>query len=421
MPVTGAAGAVAGAVARAAGHVIGGIVGVGLAAVFDAASQWVASGAVWLLGQVGHAMSATTTVDLSSGWFRAHESVMATLAAAVILPMVCCAAIQALYRQSAAMLARAFLVQLPLALLLTGVAVELVQMAMAVTDSLSAQLMAGAGVDTTNILSPVSGFLVESGLAAPGVPAFVVFVGGLLVAVAALGLWLELVVRAAAVSVATLFLPLALAALVWPALSHWCRRLADTLAALVLSKLVIAAVLSLAVGAVAGGLGVGATGGDGGGFAAVVSGIALLVIATLSPFTLLRLIPAVEAGAVSHLESARHRLTATAQAPLRARNLALDIARDARPAIGGTDPAGARVGSAISSLPVLAGTALTPAVAAAFGVAGVSGAASTSQTSGRDGDHGRRRGTDAEATPGRATNTTTAPRPQEGRGGVDSS
>ncbi len=124
---------------------------------------------------------------------------------------------------------------------------------------------------------------------------------------AALTLWLELVVRAAAVSVAVLFLPLALAALVWPSVAHWCRRLADTLVALVLSKFVVAAVLSLAAGAAAGGLGVSGSG-NGGGFASVVTGIALLLIAILAPFTLLRLVPAVEAGAVAHLESTRHRL-----------------------------------------------------------------------------------------------------------------
>jgi len=322
-------GAVTGAVGGAVHHVVGSVLGVGVDAVFAAAGQWVASGAVWLLGQVGGAMSATTTVDLSSGWFSAHESVMATLSAAVVLPMVICAAIQALYRQSASMLVRCFLVNLPLALLLTGVAVELVQMALAITDTLSAQVLSSSGADTTNILAPVSDFLAGAAVLAPGVPQFVVFIGGLLVAVASLVLWLDLVVRAAAVSVAALFLPLALAALVWPAVSHWCRRLAEMLAALVLSKLVIAATLSLAVGALAGGLGVGANGGHGGGFASVITGIALLVIATFSPFTLLKLIPAIEAGAVSHLESTRHRLSAAAHAPLRARNMAVEIAREA--------------------------------------------------------------------------------------------
>ncbi len=348
--------AVGSAVSGAVGDVVGGVAGAGISAVFTAAGQWVASGAVWLLGQVGHAMSASTTVDLSSGWFAEHESVMATMAAAVLVPMLACAALQALWRQSASMLLRAFLVQLPLALLLTGVVVELVQMALAVTDALCAQVLAGAGVDTTNILAPVSAFLAGAGAVNVQVPAFVVFVGGLLVAVAALGLWLELVVRAAAVSVAVLFLPLALATLVWPAVSHWCRRLVDTLVALILSKLVIAAVLSLAIGALAGGLGVGATGGDGGGFAAVVSGIALLIIATLSPFTLLRLIPAVEAGAVSHLEASRHRLSA----PVRqGGNLALDMARARkRPGDDGADAGSAgSAGGAASAISMVTGSA----------------------------------------------------------------
>ncbi len=250
---------------------------------------------------------------------------MASLAAAVVLPMACCAAIQAVYRQSASMLLRTFLVHLPLALLLTGVAVTLVRMALAVTDAMSATVLSSAGVDTTNLFSGLFVFLTPVGVATVGiVPGFVVFIGGLLVAVAALVLWLELVVRAAAVSVAVLFLPLALAALVWPSVAHWCRRLADTLVALVLSKLVVAAVLSLAAGAVAGGLGLSGSG-DGGGFASVVTGIALLVIAMLSPFTLLRLVPAVEAGAVAHLESARHRLKGVAASPVRAGgNLALE-------------------------------------------------------------------------------------------------
>jgi len=327
--------------------VAGSVATTGVSALFSEAARWVASGAVWLIAQVGRAMSATTSIDLSAGWFAAHEAVMASLAAAVVLPMACCAAIQAVYRQSASMLLRTFLVHLPLSLLLTGVAVTLVRMALAVTDSMSATILSSAGVDTTNLFSGLFVFLTPVGVATVGiVPGFVVLIGGLLVAGAALALWLELVVRAAAVSVAVLFLPLALAALVWPSVAHWCRRLADTLVALVLSKLVVAAVLSLAASAVAGGVGSGS--GAGGGFAAVVTGIALLVIAILSPFTLLRLVPAVEAGAVAHLESARHRLKGVAASPVRAgRNLALEqMNRTKEKAQGGAAASVGTVGSA---------------------------------------------------------------------------
>jgi hypothetical protein len=126
--------------------------------------------------------------------------------------------------------------------------------------------------------------------------------------VAAFVLWLELLIRAAAVYVAVLFLPLALATLVWPAVSHWCRRLVETLAALILSKFVIVATLSLAAGAVSSGT--SGTGDHGSGFSSVLAGGALLLMATFVPFAILRMIPAVEAGAVSHLDGLRQRGTA---------------------------------------------------------------------------------------------------------------
>jgi hypothetical protein len=300
----------------------GGLASAGASALLSAAGDWVATGAVWLLGQVGHVLSASTTVDLSSSWFTRHEAVMAGLAAAVIVPMACCAAIQAIYRQSASALMRTFLVYLPLALLLTGVAVELVSLALAITDALSAQMLSVSGVGPDNLLAPTSAFLLVEG----STPPFALFLGSLLVAIGTLVLWLELVVRAAATSVAVLFLPLSLAALAWPAISHWCRRLVDTLVALILSKLVIAAVLSLAAAALAAGFGVvSSPGGNSGGFSAVVTGGALLIIAAMSPFTLLRLVPAFEAGAAAHLESARHRLQSAPMNLARNGNLALEV------------------------------------------------------------------------------------------------
>jgi hypothetical protein len=81
--------------------------------------------------------------------------------------------------------------------------------------------------------------------------------------------------------------------------------LVETLTALILSKFVIVATLSLAAGAVASGT--AGTGDAGAGFASVLAGGALLVLATFVPFSILRLIPMVEAGAIAHLEGARQR------------------------------------------------------------------------------------------------------------------
>jgi len=316
----GAACAVAGQVAGTTGSLAGSLVGFGVGSVLDAVASWVTSGASWLLGQIGGVLSATTSIDLGAPWFRAHYATMAALAGVVVLPLLLLGVLQALYRQSASMLLRTVLVHVPLAVLLTAVAVSLVQVGLAVTDSLCAALSQGAGLDTGHFLAAVVDALARAPGAQPGgAPTFVLFLGGVAVVVGAVLVWLELLLRSAAVYVAVLFLPLALAGLAWPAIGHWARRLVDTLAALVLGKLVIVAVLSLAAGALAGGTGTTPSGGSsaGGGFASVLGGAALLLLAAFAPWSLFRLLPFLEAGAVGHLEGLSQRARHHAAVPAR--------------------------------------------------------------------------------------------------------
>jgi hypothetical protein len=297
-----------------AGSIGGSIASSGFETVLSGISQWVASGAEWLLGQIGDVLSATTTVDVGASWFRAHYGQMTALAGVVILPMLLASTLQAVVRQNPGQLVRTFLVQLPLALLLAVVAIQIVILSLSATDAMSDAVAGGTNADVNSLLTGVTSGLVAAA-ADPTIASFVLLLISLLIAVAAFVLWLELLIRAAAVYVAVLFLPLALAALVWPAVSHWCRRLVETLAALILSKFVIVATLSLAAGAVSSGT--AGTGTHGSGFSSVLAGGALLVMATFVPFAILRMIPAVEAGAVGHLDGLRERGTAAVTRPAR--------------------------------------------------------------------------------------------------------
>jgi hypothetical protein len=287
-----------------AGSIGGSVASAGFESVLSGISQWVASGAEWLLNQIGDVLSATTTVDLGASWFQDHYGQMTALAGVVILPMLLASTLQAIVRQNPGQLIRTFLVQLPLALLLAVVAVQIVILSLSATDAMSDAVAGGTSADVSSLLNGVTSGLVDSA-ADPSIASFVLLLVGLLIAVAAFVLWLELLIRAAAVYVAVLFLPLALATLVWPAVSHWCRRLVETLAALILSKFVIVATLSLAAGAVSSGT--AGTGDHGSGFSSVLAGGALLLMATFVPFAILRMIPAVEAGAVAHLDGLRER------------------------------------------------------------------------------------------------------------------
>ncbi|MGA8372223.1 MAG: hypothetical protein WB765_18970, partial [Acidimicrobiales bacterium] len=275
------------------------VAGFGADSVLNAAANWVTSGATWLLGQIGNALQSSTQIDLGASWFTTHFETMAALAGVVILPLLLLGIVQAIHRQSTSMLLRSILINVPVALLLTGAAVKLVQLGLALVDAMSSDVAHGAGLDTGHFLSATVSALSGPLAGAPATPAFVLFLGGLAVVFGSFLLWIELMVRAAAVYVAVLFLPLALASLAWPAVAHWCRRLVDTLVGLVLSKFVIVTVLSLAVSALAG----GTNGqGSGGGFSSVLGGAALLLLAAAAPWALFRLLPFAEAAAISHLE-----------------------------------------------------------------------------------------------------------------------
>ena len=276
------------------------VFGAGANAALDALSSWVASGASWLLGQVGAALDTTTTVSLGAPWFLIHYRSMEGMLALLALPMLLASTVQALLQQRASILGRAFLVQLPLAMLLAGAGVELATMALSVTDQLcdvADQATPGALGSLTSSLA--TSLTTSSTVVGPTMPSFVTMLCAALVAVAAVVLWVELVLaRPPSTSWSCSSLSPS-PARSGPRLAAWCRRLVETLVALILSKLVVVVVLEAAVGALG-------TAQDRG-FATIITGIALLVLASLAPFSLLKLLPIFEASATLHLEGLRQR------------------------------------------------------------------------------------------------------------------
>jgi hypothetical protein len=275
--------------------------------LFSELGTWLAGGAVYVLQGLGHVMSASTAPPIGTSFFAEEIGVMALIGAAVALPLLLLTAIQSVVQQDSSLLIRTVLVKLPLALVFTGVAVQLVALGLAATDAMCGAMLQTARVPAGQLFSGIARAVAAVGVGTGSSGgAFAACAAALVVALVALLLWLELALRSAAIEAAVLFLPLALAGVIWPATSHWARRLGETLAALVLSKLVIVAILALAAGQLAGA--------GGGGFAEVVSGLALLLLAALAPFVLLRLVPVIEAGTIAHLEGLARRPAYAARA-----------------------------------------------------------------------------------------------------------
>jgi hypothetical protein len=256
----------------------------GLAAI----GTWVVGGAAAVLHQAAAALGAVTTPQLESTWFSATYWRMAAIAALLTLPFLFAATVQAALRSDVALLARAAFGYLPLAMLGVAIAAPLTALVLSATDEMSAFVAAASNHSEASFLGQAATGLASASLVDQD--PFLGFFVALITVAATVALWIELLVRAAAVDVIVLMLPLFFAAMVWPARRVWAVRAVETLIALILAKFTIVAVLSL------GGAALGhATSGP----AAVLTGAVLITLATLSPWALLRVLPMHEVAAAA--------------------------------------------------------------------------------------------------------------------------
>ena len=295
--------------------------GVAADAALGGIVDWAASGAAWLVSAIGKQVERATRPALGSPWFARRYAAMRELALSVSLIFLLLAISHAALRRDLHALARSCLIALPTAMLLTFAAVTLVELGLALTDQLTAAALAGGDRDVREAVADLSGAF-KPGAGPGALPGLVLLLGSLLTALLALVVWIELVLREAAVYVAVAFLPLALAGLTWQNTAHWARRLAEWLVAIILAKLAIAVAF-----AVAGSMLGGARGGSGG-LSTVMAGCAVLFIAAASPWVLLRLIPFAEqaAGTLhrSHLHGAASAVPGAAASSLLVRQAMLN-------------------------------------------------------------------------------------------------
>ena len=290
--------------------------------VMAGVTAWVADAAGWFVRTIGDAIDKSTTPAVDSGWFRDYYGQMAQLGALLAIPMIVAVVLQALLRQDWTLLGRAAVMYIPLAFLLTGMAILVTQALLAATDEMSAWASQGTGSNAGEFLSDVAGTFKKyggtgaatSGPAGAAIPLFAIFVLALVTVVGAFAVWLELILREASIYAVVAFLPIFFVAMIWPRGGAIARRGVEILIALILSKFVLVVIFALAVA------GLGQSRGDDA-FGGALAGAALLVLAAFSPWVLFRLIPLVEHGAMSAAARQRGALksgASTAMAPAQA-------------------------------------------------------------------------------------------------------
>ena len=287
---------------------IGGVLGWGARQAADAAfgpvGDAIAAGLANACDKVGQQilnfLNASSSVHFDSGWWASPRGarlvgVVLGLALVFMLGFLLLALIHGMLAgDPGGMLCTAF-VQLPLSIAATAVLTTVTGVLLQVTDEASNAVLAGVPEDLDRFFD---GFGTASSVVTHGFAGMIMLV---LFLIGALLLWIELVVRSSLIYWLVAAAPLFAAARVWPVARGAWRKLVEIGCVLIFSKLAIALALAVGAAALAGG---GPREGDvgtqvGTDLGGLLVGASLMLLASFTPFILLRLLPIVEAAVVA--------------------------------------------------------------------------------------------------------------------------
>ena len=242
-----------------------------------------AAGAALFLGTIGSEVGKATSVDVTGGWFHNSYGRAVALGSAVMLIAFLLACLEGSVRSDSAMLQLA-LQALPRAAVLGAAGAVLIGAGIAFTDQAGVAVAGPDLASATHKLHLLALAFVALGVAAKGAAgsghgtfASILGTPAALFAgftfLASLAMLLELTVRAIGIYVAALFVPVVLAASVWPRFAEAPKRLAMMLMGIVASKFALVCVLGLSAGAM-----------TDGGVRGIAAGCGMLLIACVAPW-----------------------------------------------------------------------------------------------------------------------------------------
>ena len=258
---------------------------VAAAATFDLAARWLIGAAQKITGAIVATITTSTSPQLTAGWFQESFGPMAALGAALALLVTLIALTSAAARRDPAALAGT-LAGILRAGVGTGLLIALTSLALQISDGISADVIASSH---QTFWSQVGSAWGSSGFGGFGSSALAMLMA-IVQVIAGVLVWLELAVRNAAIYLAVLFFPVALAASIWPTLAGWTSRLARLLFLFVILKPVVLIVLAFAGNAALAGLSL--DGGLGSSAGTIIAAITIFALAAMAPWALMLIVAA---------------------------------------------------------------------------------------------------------------------------------
>ena len=283
--------------------------------LFNSLTSWVLSSVQWFVTAVGSVLTSASDPSTVVNGANQEFDVLARLSAPIMLLGLVVATLHALRHADAGSLWRVFLGVAPASVVAIAVARPVATLILTGVDQLSSAAASTVSAHETTLIASMNNL-------DPSTPGFGLFVLAAAVVIGAWMRWCELIVRTVVLTLLLVLVPVIAPMSVFPAGRRLGWRLAETFLAIALSKFLIVITLSLGLSEL---VGSSAT--------EVVTGAVTLLLATASPFVLLRVIPFVEQAALHNLEGLRSRFTrSVASIP--------------------TSPAGVALGAAMPSAPV---------------------------------------------------------------------
>src|SRR3954447_14234937 len=280
----GAAETVTGAPGDIAESVAGG--------ALDQATKWMTDAATWTTKQIATGIQKTSTPELKASWYEERFGSMIALGLGLAALVAMMALVSAAIRRDPEALA-ATVYGMFRAGLGTGLVLVLTVLALGVADEISNTMASETmGKNAGQFWNDVGDAWGEDNFAGFGSSAIAFFFAFVQV-IAGLLVWIEMLLRSAAIYIAVLFLPAALAASIWPPLREWESRLVKVLFVLIAMKPVIITVLSLAGHAAAAAI----TGEARGDIGVMLAAIVIFALAACTPWALMTLVSMSAEGA----------------------------------------------------------------------------------------------------------------------------
>jgi hypothetical protein len=259
--------------------------------LFNALTSWILSSVEWLLNAAGHVLSSASDPSTVLNASKNEFQTLLVLAPPIMLIGLLASTLQALRHGEASALWRVYLGVAPACVAGIALARPLASLALEGVNQMSSSAAAGVAEHEATLTQAINHLT-------PTTPGFGVFLLAALVVIATVLLWCELIVRTVVLTLLLVLVPVVVPMSTFPSARRLGWRLGETFLCVAASKFVIVVTLVLGLGEL-----------QGSSATEVITGAVTLLLATCTPFILLRLVPLIEQSALHNLDGLRQRAT----------------------------------------------------------------------------------------------------------------